>query len=85
MSGQMNFDKLTTDLAAQDLTIRLCAEAIRKRADYLFRAHYADDVVAQVRHVAFWLESEQGRGLVLDLSIKDYLAVQSSSQAGGSK
>jgi hypothetical protein len=70
----MDFDKLTTDLDAQDRTIKLCAEAIRKRADYLFRTNYTDDTVAQVRHVALWLESEQGRGLVLDLSIKDDLA-----------
>lgn len=67
-------DKPTRDLEHQDATIRLCAEAIRKRAEYLKKTNYEDGTVALVRNVALWLESEQGRGCVLDMSIKEQAA-----------
>lgn len=70
----MDFDKLTRDLETQDATIRLCAEALRKRAENLAKSRLGDDVVSAVRYAAEWLESDQGRGLVLDLSIREQAA-----------
>ena len=69
----MNFDKLITDLDAQDETIKLCAAALRKRADWLdLRSEY--DGCNLLLQTADWLESEQGRGMILDLSISRDLA-----------
>jgi hypothetical protein len=40
-------------------TVELCAAAIRQRANYL-STHYTAGVAEQVRHVAYWLESNAG-------------------------
>lgn len=39
---------------------RRAAEALRARARYLQKTGYTSDVVAQVRHDAYWLQSTEG-------------------------
>ncbi len=55
----MDFDRLTQDLETQDVIIRLCAAAIRKRSQKLH-----EPVLSAA---ADWLESGEGRGMVIDL------------------
>lgn len=62
----MDFDKLTRDLETQDATIRLCAEAVRRRGQRLKEP--------ALMAAADWLESDGGRGMVLDLSIREQVA-----------
>lgn len=52
---------MTRELEARDEGIRLCIEALRVRA---LRLHDASLMAA-----AAWLESEDGRGLMLDLAL----------------
>jgi len=58
----MDFAQLTRDLDTKDMTIRFAAEALRQRG-----AQVEEPVLLRA---ADWLESDQGRSLMLDLSLR---------------
>lgn len=61
----MNFEELERDLDMQDETISHCAEALRVRGRKLKEP--------ALMAAADWLESEDGRGAILDLTLGETL------------